>query len=125
MEYLLLPTSRNTFLRLYFVFSVFIHMNCNKRGQTSSLVAGAQIPTSCNFEKNMYNCNRFLDFVHRRFGNFILEFSYNFMVSIHSYSFVSSHYNLGLHKKYSVLCVIIKFMFRTMLLKDNRAKQFH
>ena len=43
------------------MFSVFIHMNCNKRGQTSRLVAGAQIPTSCNFEKNMYNCNRFLD----------------------------------------------------------------
>ncbi|CAH3196312.1 unnamed protein product, partial [Porites evermanni] len=36
------------------------------RGQTSRLVAGAQIQTSCNFEKNGYNCDRFLDFVHRQ-----------------------------------------------------------
>ena len=100
MEYLLLLTSGIAFLRLYFVFSVFIDIYFIKRGQTSRLVAGVQIQTSCNFEKNMYNCNRFLDFVHRRFINFILEFSYNFMVSIHRYGYVSSHHNLRLHKNF-------------------------
>ena len=34
--------------RFYFVCSVFIYIDCNKRGQTSRLVAGAQIQTSCN-----------------------------------------------------------------------------
>ena len=36
------------FLRLYLVCSVFSNTDCNKCGQTSHLVAGAQIQTSCN-----------------------------------------------------------------------------
>ena len=31
-----------------------------------ALMLGAQIQTSCNFEKNKCNCDWFLDFVHRR-----------------------------------------------------------
>ena len=100
MGYLLLRREGKKFLKPYFVFSIFINIDCNKRGQTSRLVAGAQIQTSCNFEKNMYNCNRFLDFAHGRLINFILEFSYKIMVSIHGYSSVSSHHNLRLHKNF-------------------------
>ena len=95
-----LRTSGITFLRLYFVFSVFINIYCNKRGQTSRVVAGAQIQTRCNFETNIYSRNRFLDCVHCRFVNFILEPSYNFMVSIHRYSSVSGHHNLRLHQNF-------------------------
>ena len=62
--------------------------------------AGAQIQTSCNFEKNMYNCFWFLDFIHRWFIYYILESSYTSLVSIHNYSSVSSQHNLRLHKNF-------------------------
>ena len=48
----------------------------------------------------MYNCDWFLDFVHRRCIYSLFESSYNFMVSIHSFSFVSSHHNLRLRKNF-------------------------
>ena len=48
MRYLLLRILGSKFLRFNFVCSVFINNDCNKRGQTSRLVAGAQIQTSCN-----------------------------------------------------------------------------
>ena len=38
--------------------------DCNKRGQTSRPVTGAEIQTSCNFEKNTHDPNCWLDFVH-------------------------------------------------------------
>ena len=53
MGYLLSRKLGSNYLRLYFVFSIFINIDCNKRGQTSRLVTGAQIQTSCNFEKNV------------------------------------------------------------------------
>ena len=56
MGYLLSRIFGRSFLKLYFVWSVFNNFDCNKCGQTSRLVAGAQIQTTCNFEKNMYNC---------------------------------------------------------------------
>ena len=37
------------------MFSVFINIDYNKRGQTCCLVAGAQIQTSCIFERNVTN----------------------------------------------------------------------
>ena len=77
MGYLLLFTSDSSFLRLYFVCSVCINIDGNKRGQTSRLVAGTQIQTSCNFEKNENNCDRFLDFVHRWCIYYYLESIYN------------------------------------------------
>ena len=55
------------------MFSVFINTDRNKCGQTSRIVARAQIQTSCNFEKNMYNCFWFLDFVHRWFIYFFWD----------------------------------------------------
>ena len=64
MGYLLLHRLCRQFGRLYFVYRLFINIDCNKRGQTTRLVAGAQIQTTCNFKKNVHNCHRFLDFVH-------------------------------------------------------------
>ena len=53
--------------RLYLImFSVFINIDCNKRGQTSCLVARAQIQTNCNLEKNVF-CIWVLDFVYSGF----------------------------------------------------------
>ena len=43
---------------LLFVFSFSNHDVSNKCGQTSRPVIRAQIQTSCNFEKSMYNRNR-------------------------------------------------------------------
>ena len=66
MGYLLLHNTRTTFFSHCFVFSIFINIDCNKLGQTSRLVVGTQMQTGCNFEKNTFNCDWFLDFVHRR-----------------------------------------------------------
>ena len=53
--------------RLYLIMlSVFINIDCNKRGQTSGLVARAQIQTNCNLEKNVF-CIWVLDFVYSGF----------------------------------------------------------
>ena len=65
MGYLLSRKLGSNLLRFYFGSSIFINIDCNKCGQTSRLVTGAQIQTSCNFEKNVYNCDCFMDFVHR------------------------------------------------------------
>ena len=59
----------------YTLCGVSINIDSNKCGPTSLLVAAAQIQTSRNFEKNMYNCNRFLDFIYCRYVNVIFEFS--------------------------------------------------
>ena len=66
MEYLLFRILGSEFLKSYVVPSVFIDNDCNKRGQTSRLVAGAQIQTNCFFKNSIYDYNWFLDFVHRR-----------------------------------------------------------
>ena len=46
--------------KLYTIFSVFVDVDCNKRGQTSCPVIEAQIQTSCNFEANVYRCSYLL-----------------------------------------------------------------
>ena len=53
MGYLLSRQFGRKRLRLYFMFSVFINTDRNKRGQTCYLVTGAQIQTSCNFDSNV------------------------------------------------------------------------
>ena len=75
MGYLLLHKFGKGFFGLHLVWSVSINIDSNKCGPTSLLVAAAQIQTSRNFEKNMYNCNRFLDFIYCRYVNVIFEFS--------------------------------------------------
>ena len=102
MGYLPLHESGTIFLRCYFVLCVFIDTDRYKRGQTSRLVARAQIQTSCNFETNTHSCNWFLDFVHCRSIYNPLEYSYNIMVSTHLCSSVSSHHNLRLTKNFSL-----------------------
>ena len=52
--------------RCYFVFSVVDNTDYNKRGQTSRFATGSQIQTSCNFEKNTFNCYWWLDCVYCR-----------------------------------------------------------
>ena len=92
------------------MFSVFIYSCCNKCGQTSSLVDGAQIQTTCNFEKNMYNCFWFLDFVHRWFIYYILESSDTSLVSIH---------------RYSSLCLVTAIFAYTKISYTLRHNQIH
>ena len=41
--------------------TISVHSYCNKRGQTSRLVA--KIQTSYNFEKNLFKCDSYLDYV--------------------------------------------------------------
>ena len=67
MGYFLLSLFGRKAFRSYLMFSVFINIDCNKRGQTSRLVARAQIQTSCNLEKNVYKCIWVLDFVYSGF----------------------------------------------------------
>ena len=58
------------------MFSVFVHTDCNKRGQTSRSYVRAQIQTSRNFESNICNCNNSLGCVQCRFNNVLLELPY-------------------------------------------------
>ena len=100
MEYLSLRTSLSEYHWLYFVFSVFVDTDCNKRGKTSRPVARAQIQTSCNFEENISRCSRVLGCVYSRHNNVLLESPYNFIVWKHRYSTVPSHLNFLLHKNF-------------------------
>ena len=54
------------FPKYYFVFSIVGNIDCNKRRQNSRFATGSQIQTSCNFEKNTFNCYWWLDCVHCR-----------------------------------------------------------
>ena len=101
MGYLLLHID-SIFPRCYFVFSVVDNTDYNKRGQTSRFATGSQIQTSCNFEKNMFNCYWWLDCVCCRCIYILSESSYSFIVPIYWYSFLFSHYNLCLHKTFHV-----------------------
>ena len=55
------------------MFSFFVDTDCNKRGQTFRPVVRAQIQTSCNIEKNICNCNCFLDCEYCQHINFVFE----------------------------------------------------
>ena len=59
------------------MFSVFVHTNCNKRGQTSRPVVRAQIQTSCNFKANICNFNCFLSSADCLLNNLLFESPYN------------------------------------------------
>ena len=85
---------------------VFYDNDFNKRGQTSRLVAGAQIQTSWNIEKNIHNYNSPLGWLYRRWDNVFCEPLVNswlgnlgvlfcIVISIFSYSkiFLTLRYN--------------------------------
>ena len=93
---------RRDIRRCYFVFSVADNTDCNKRGQTSRFATGSQIQTSCNFEKNTFNCYWWLDCVRCRCIYTLSESSYFFIVPLYCYRFLFSQYNLCLHKNLHV-----------------------
>ena len=57
----------------YFLWSFSVDSGCNKRGQTSRPVVGAEIQTSCNFKANLCDPHYFLGCVHGLFNNALLE----------------------------------------------------
>ena len=83
MGYLLLRLFYRKFPRCYFVSSVVDNTDYNKCGQTSCFATGSQIQTSCNFEKNTFNCYWWLDCVRCRFIYILSESSYFFIVPIY------------------------------------------
>ena len=62
LECLLSRTIFQFYSELYFVFSISVYVNSNKRGQTSRPVPGPEVQANCNFEENI--CGRYylLDF---------------------------------------------------------------
>jgi len=62
------------------VFGVSVDTDCNKRGQTSCPVVGAEIQTSCNFEASLPDRCCILGCMHRLFNNTVFEFLYSLVV---------------------------------------------
>ena len=67
-----------------------------------ALLLGFKVQTSCNFEKNMFNCYWWLDCVHCRCIYILSQSSYSFIVQLYCFSFLFSYYNLYLHKNFHV-----------------------
>lgn len=88
---------------LYFVFSVFVYIDCNSRGKASRPFAGTQIQTSCDFHKNSYKHNCYLDCVHFWFNRVSLESSYLRMVRLYRYGTVSNRLQFFLEKIFITL----------------------
>ena len=78
--------------------TISVHSYCNKRGQTSRLVAKAQIQTSYNFEKNLFKCDSYLDYVCVRHIILLLESFFHFMVGTYWQRPVSIHLSFFVHK---------------------------
>ena len=83
------------------MWSVSVHTDCNKRGQTSRPVVGAEIQTSCNFEANLRGRCYVLGCVHCLFNNVLLESPYVKLVYKYRYIAVSSNFDFLLHKNFS------------------------
>ena len=93
MGYQPLPTLCRFCHWSHFVFSVFVHIDCNKRGQTSRPVVGPQIQTSCDFEKSVFKCNCYVGFV-RSYWRSILLFGsdpYTRQVEVYSNMYMCMH----------------------------------
>ena len=82
----------------YFLWSVCVDTDCNKREQTSRSVVETEIQTSCNFKANLHDRYYVLGCVHHHFSNAILESPNYLVVRYHSYISVSSNLHLLLHK---------------------------
>ena len=83
--------------------TISVHSYCNKRGQTSRLVAKAQIQTSYNFEKNLFKCDSYLDYVCFRHIILLLESFFHFMVGTYWQRPVSIHLSFFVHKIFCTL----------------------
>ena len=86
--------------KLYFVHSVSVDNDCNKRGQTSRPVIGTEIRTSCNFKSNLHSRYYLVGFVCRRFNDLVVESSNNIMASNYRYTTVYNNLDLLLHKDF-------------------------
>ena len=78
--------------------TISVHSYCNKRGQTSRLVAKTQIQTSYNFEKNLFKCDSYLDYVCVRHIILLLESFFHFMVGTYWQRPMSIHLSFFVHK---------------------------
>ena len=94
MEYLLLCTRGRFYNRQYVVPSFFDNIDCNKRGQTSRVVVGVQVPEGCDSKENLYNCSCYLGFVPRWFSQLCMCF--------HNCVSLYDNLNFFLHKNFSL-----------------------
>ena len=62
------------------MFSVFVYISCNKRGQTSRPVVRTSIQTSCKFKANICNSHCIWGSVDCRLSNVLFESPYHVMV---------------------------------------------
>ena len=92
--------SRSCYHSQYFVWSVFVDTDCNKRGPTSRPVVGAEIQTSCNFEAGLLDRCCILDCVHCLCNNAGFECRYNLRVYDCSFRVLSSNLDLFLYKDF-------------------------
>ena len=103
MGYLLLRRFVKSNNKLFFVFSFSDDTVCNKCGQTSRPVISAQVQTSCNFEKSMYNCNRNFYCGPHLCIDIFLESSCSFMDSKRGFTSLFNHLNFLLHENFHLL----------------------
>ena len=89
MGYLLSRKLGGKFLKLYFVCSVATNIDCNKRGQTSRLVAGVHV----TLRRTYITVTVFWVFFCCRCICLVLESPNKLNFSIHDWSSVSSHHN--------------------------------
>ena len=64
-----------------FEFSVFVHIDCKKRGQTSRPVVGPKIQASCYFEKSIYKYNCYVGYWRT---SLLFGYSYTRLVEVYS-----------------------------------------
>ena len=96
-----LRSSRTFFNRQNFGSSVFVDTDCNKRGQTSCPVVGAEIQTGDYFEANQFNHYHFLGAAYCLCHNKpLLEFSYSLKVQNYSCITLSRNIDLLLYKDF-------------------------
>ena len=82
------------------MWSVFVDLDYNKRGQTSRPVVGAQIQTCCNFEANVRDRYYLLGCAHCFIIVLPLKFPYSWFVYNYSCFTVFSNLDLLLHNDF-------------------------
>ena len=100
LAYLSLRICGTVYNKLYPVWSVGRNFDCNKRGQTSRLVVGTEIQTSCNFKANLHDRYYLMGFARSLFSNVVLESLHNLMVWHHGCTNVSYNLDLLVHKDF-------------------------
>ena len=87
-EVAILPVrvSRVRYNSRFFIWSVFVHNNFYKRGQTSRFVARTQVQTNCNCQASICNYCRHLGFSHSRHRSWVLHLGWeeNFCILLYN-----------------------------------------